>query len=271
MAGEPSYVEKLFSLKGRVAVVTGGIGQLGSQYVGALVRAGARVAVYDLKEEPNPVLKRLAQDYPVEFFAVDITDRQALAKATERLEALWGTPTVLINNAAIDFPPQPSSEKFEDGSLAQWEKVLKVNLTGVFLCCQVIGGRMAKADGGSIVNISSIYGMVSPDQRIYSTAGQTEHFVKPAAYGASKSGVLSLTRYLATHWAGRHVRVNALSLGGVFNHQEKWFVANYSQRAPVGRMAHEDEYNGAILFLASEASSYMTGANLVIDGGWTAW
>lgn len=271
MANEPSYVERLFSLKGRVVVVTGGMGQLGTQYVGALARAGAQVAVYDLRRRPNPALKELAQDHPVAFFPVDITDSRALERVTDKLEALWGPPTVLINNAAIDFPPQPASEKFEGGSLAQWEKVLKVNLTGVFLCCRVIGERMVRAGGGSIINISSIYGVVSPDQRIYAKPDRKEHFIKPAVYGVSKSGLLNLTRYLATYWADRHIRVNALSLGGVFNHQEPWFVANYSQRTPIGRMAREDEYNGAILFLASDASSYMTGANLVIDGGWTAW
>lgn len=271
MAGEPSYLEKLFSLKDRVAVVTGGMGQLGAQYVGALAAAGARVAVYDLKEEPNPVLKKLAQSHPVRFFPVDITDRRDLEKATDELEAAWGAPGILINNAAIDFPPRAAGEKSEKDSLSDWERVLKVNVTGVFLCCRVIGERMAKASGGSIINISSTYGMVSPDQRIYSAPGRREQFLKPAAYGVSKAGVLNLTRYLATYWADRRIRVNALSLGGVFNRQEPSFVKNYSQRAPMGRMAREDEYNGAILFLASDASSYMTGANLVIDGGWTAW
>src|SRR5574341_942265 len=161
MAGEASYLEKLLRLKDRVAVVTGGMGQLGTQYVGALAAAGARVAVYDLKEEPNPVLKRLAQSYPVRFFPVDITDRRGLEKATDELEAAWGAPGILINNAAIDFPPQPAGGKSEDSSLSQWERVLKVNLTGVFLCCQVVGERMAKAGGGSIINISSVYGLVS--------------------------------------------------------------------------------------------------------------
>lgn len=271
MAGEPSYLEKLFSLKGRVAVVTGGMGQLGAQYVGALAAAGAQVAVYDLQGKPNAALKKLAQSHEVRFFAVDITDRRSLEKATDELEAAWGAPGILINNAAIDFPPQPAGEKSEGGSLPQWERVLKVNVTGVFLCCQVIGERMGKARSGSIINISSTYGMVSPDQRIYSAPGRTGQFLKPAAYGVSKAGVLNLTRYLATYWADRGIRVNALSLGGVYNHQEPSFVKNYSQRAPMGRMAREDEYNGAILFLASDASSYMTGANLVIDGGWTAW
>ncbi len=271
MADRPTYLEDLFSLKGQIAIVTGGMGQLGTEYVGALARAGARVAVYDIKEHPNEMLKSLAKRYPVMFFAVDITNRKALEDVTDRLEAAWGTPTILVNNAALDFPPQASRETFEDAPLSQWRQVLEVNLTGVFLCCQIIGGRMARAGGGSIINISSIYGLVSPDQRIYENPKRKGDFIKPASYGVSKSGLVSLTRYLATYWADRKVRVNALSLGGAFNHQEPWFVANYSRRTPMGRMAREDEYNGAIVFLASGASSYMTGANLVIDGGWTAW
>lgn len=271
MADKPTYLEHTFSLKGRIAIVTGGMGQLGTEYVGALARADAKVAVYDIKEHPNEALKSLAKRYPVTFSAVDITNRRALEDATDRLEAAWGTPTILVNNAALDFPPQASGETFEEASVSQWRQALEVNLTGVFLCCQVIGGRMARAGGGSIINISSIYGLVSPDQRIYENPKRKGRFIKPAAYGVSKSGLVSLTRYLATYWADRNVRVNSLTLGGVFNNQEEWFVANYSQRTPMGRMARQDEYNGAVVFLASGASSYMTGANLVIDGGWTAW
>ena len=271
MADEPTYLAHIFSLKDRIAIVTGGMGQLGTEYVGALARAGARVAVYDILEHPNDVLKGLAKRYPVRFFAVDITNRKGLAEATERLESAWGAPTIWVNNAAVEFPPQASGERFEGASVAEWGQVLEVTLTGVFLCCQVRGGRRARAGGGSIINISSVYGLVSPDQRIYESPRKGESFIKPAAYGVSKSGLANLTRYLATYWADRNVRVNTLSLGGVFNNQEEWFVTNYSKRTPMGRMARQDEYNGAVVFLASDASSYMTGANLVIDGGWTAW
>jgi NAD(P)-dependent dehydrogenase (short-subunit alcohol dehydrogenase family) len=149
---------------------------------------------------------------------------------------------------------------------------MEVNAKGVFLACQVFGGAMAKAGRGSVVSISSIYGMLSPDQRIYEYRRETgEPFFKPVAYSASKSSLFNLTRYLATYWAPRGVRVNTVSLAGVFNRQDERFLAGYEPKVPLGRMAREDEYNGAIVFLMSDASSYMTGANVVLDGGFTAW
>ncbi len=186
----------------------------------------------------------------------------------------FGTPTVLINNAAIDSPPSAPPEEngpFEDYPEASWDKVVDVNLKGVFFCCQVIGAAMAQAGRGSIINIASIYGVVSPDQNLYEYRRQRgEVFYKPVAYSASKSGILNLTRYLAVYWGKKNVRVNSLTIAGVFNNQEKAFLDVYCGRIPVGRMANADEYNGSVLFLASPASQYMTGSNLVIDGGWTA-
>lgn len=260
---------RLFSLEGRVAIVTGGLGQLGRQFTSALTAAGARVAVLDQRDTPG------AASGNCMHVAADVTDRASLERAAERVEGTWGPPHVLINNAALDSPPNAPAGlngPFEHYPVDVWRRVLDVNVTGVFQCCQVFGGRMAAAGRGSIVNIASIYAVVSPDQRIYEyrrTGG--EAFFKPAAYSASKSALLNLTRYLATYWAPRNVRVNTVSFGGVFNDQDAAFLEEYAKRVPLGRMAREDEYNGAIVFLASDASSYMTGANLVVDGGYTAW
>ena len=260
---------QLFSLDGRVAVVTGGLGQLGRQFSSALTAAGARVVVLDRAPAA-------AADTDTLFHVdADVTDRASLEQALERVEARWGSPHVLINNAALDSPPNApagTNGPFETFPADVWRTVIDVNLTGVFLCCQVIGGRLAEAGRGSVINVASIYALVSPDQRIYEYRRQAgEVFFKPAAYSASKSALLNLTRYLATYWAPRNVRVNTVSFAGVFNDQDPAFLAAYTRRVPLGRMAREDEYNGTIIYLASDASSYMTGANLVLDGGYTAW
>ena len=256
-------------------MITGGNGNLGTEYTRVLSKAGAKVAIFDIADGLNKRLARLAKDYQIKFFKVDITDKQQIKKTLRKLEAVWDTPHILINNAALDAPPgaRPEENKsFESYSLASWQKTLDVNLTGVFLCSQVIGSKMAKKGRGSIINISSTYGVVSPNQNIYKyRAKQGRPFVKPVAYSASKSAILNLTRYLATYWAKKGVRVNTLSPGGVFNNQDQEFLAGYARLTPMGRMANKNELNGAILFLASDASSYMTGANLVVDGGWTAW
>jgi NAD(P)-dependent dehydrogenase (short-subunit alcohol dehydrogenase family) len=184
----------------------------------------------------------------------------------------FGGLNILINNAAIDTPPNSNEQDtgpFETYPELSWQIMMDVNLKGTFLACQMIGGHMAKSGGGNIINISSLYGILSPDQRIYEY--KEKPFFKPAAYSVSKAGVLGLTKYLATYWANHNVRVNTLTLCGVFNHQEETFLNNYVNKVPLGRMAREDDYNGAILFLASDASSYMTGANLVIDGGYSCW
>lgn len=271
-------MDDLFDVSGRVAVVTGGMGQLGRQFTLALARRGARVAVFDLRVDLDYQQQRFGEAHAWEnllFCPVDITDREAVAAGLAQVEAKWGPPQVLINNAGLDSPPNaPAAENgpFEDYPAASLDKVLDVNIKGVVYCCQVIGKVMAAQGKGSIINISSTYGLVSPDQRLYAyRAAGGQPFFKPVAYAISKSGLLNLTRYLATYWADRGVRVNTLTFGGVFNQQDADFLAGYCARVPLGRMANEDEYNGAILFLASDASSYMTGANLVIDGGWTAW
>lgn len=262
----------IFSVEGKVVVVTGGCGQLGRQFGAALAGRGARVAVFDVA--PGGRAPSVAGG---DFLTceVDVTRRESIEAGLAQVTSRWGAPHALVNGAALDSPPGAPAEEngpFETYPESSWDQVMEVNAKGVFLCCQVVGGAMAEAGRGSIVNICSIYGVVSPDQRLYEyrRAGG-EQFFKPVAYAASKSALLNLGRYLATYWAGRGVRVNTLTLGGVFNNQDGKFLENYCARVPLGRMAREDEYNGAVVFLVSDASAYMTGANLVIDGGWTAW
>lgn len=270
-----NYLEQLFSVKDKVAVITGGNGQLGTEYAKTLLQAGAKVAIFDVCRELNGELSALQRENKLVLFSTDITKKAEVAKQVEAVETLWGTPDILINNAALDSPPgaNPAENRsFEEYSLESWQRVLDVNLTGVFLCCQVIGAKMAAKKRGSIINISSIYGILSPNQNIYSyRAARGTAFVKPISYSATKSAILNLTRYLATYWGKDNVRVNTLVLGGVFNNQDSEFIKNYTNLSPIGRMAGKDEYNGAVLFLSSEASSYVTGTSIVLDGGWSAW
>ena len=269
----------LFSVQEKIAVVTGGLGQLGRQFSLALAERGAKVAVFDAQLTDERVAQRFGErrtDPHLLFVPVDVTQRASIEAGMSQVASAWGVPPhALINNAGLDTPPgAPAAENgpFEEYPEAAWDRVMAVNVKGAFLCAQVVGGALAAAGRGSIVNIGSIYGLVSPDQRLYEyrrAGGET--FFKPAAYSVSKSALLNLTRYLATYWAGSGVRVNTLTFGGVFNNQDERFVQAYSARAPLGRMAREDEYNAAVIFLVSDASAYMTGSNLVIDGGWTAW
>jgi NAD(P)-dependent dehydrogenase (short-subunit alcohol dehydrogenase family) len=261
----------LFDVRNRVVVVTGGAGQLGRQFTTTLLNHGARVCVFDIHpplpgDDPSLTLKTLK---------VDITDRDAVQRGLSQVQRDWGIPHALVNNAAMDSPPNaPADENgpFETYPEESWDAVMKVNVKGAFFCSQAIGGAMASAGRGVIVNISSVYGLVSPNQTIYEyRRAKGEPFFKPAAYSASKAALLNLTRYLATYWAPQNVRVNTLTLHGVQRNQDPKFLESYCRLVPMGRLAREDEYNGALLFLISDASSYMTGSNLVIDGGWTAW
>jgi NAD(P)-dependent dehydrogenase (short-subunit alcohol dehydrogenase family) len=270
--------ENYFDVSGRVVIVTGGLGQLGRTYSLALLDQGAKVAVLDNMIDEGRVQSGFggrATDNNVMFLEADVTDRASLEAALGQVVERWGAPFGLVNNAAIDSPPNAPAEEngpFETYPESSFDRVMEVNVKGVFLCCQVFGAAMAETRRGSIVNIASTYGLVSPDQSIYDYRRQGgDSFYKPVAYSVSKSSLLNLTRYLATYWAEKNVRVNTLTLAGVFNNQDEQFLENYTKRVPLGRMAREDEYRGAVIFLMSDASSYMTGSNMVIDGGWTAW
>jgi len=262
---------KAFRLDGRVAVVTGGAGQLGRQFALALREAGALVAILDSSWNDENSIK-LPEG--VCGYRVDVTNKESLEQVLAQMNSELGVPEVLVNNAALDSPPGAPPEEtgpFEDYPEASFDRVMEVNVKGVFLCSQVFGGAMSRKNGGSIINICSIYGMVSPDQRIYEYRRKSgEEFFKPVAYSVSKSALLNMTRYLAVYWAEKKVRVNTMTLAGVFNRQHEDFLKKYIPKVPLGRMADESDYNGALVFLASDASAYMTGSNLVIDGGYTA-
>ena len=270
--------DPLFDLTGRIAVVTGGMGQLGAEYASALAERGMRVAILDVAAEPKPGaadLSRGLADGSIRAFAADVTDRDAVERATAEIEAAWGVAHLLVNNAAIDAPPDapaPEVGPFETYPLEAFDRVMDVNVKGTLIPCQVVGAAMAREGRGSIVNVSSVYGLLSPVQELYDFRRQRgETFVKPVAYSVSKSAILNLTRYLATYWAADGIRVNTLTLAGVWNEQPAEFVEAYAARVPLGRMLEAREAVGAIVFLAADASSYVTGANVVVDGGWSAW
>jgi NAD(P)-dependent dehydrogenase (short-subunit alcohol dehydrogenase family) len=285
---------KLFDLTGRVAVVTGGAGLLGAEFCRTLAQAGAAVVVADLNEGAAWTLAEAICQEGQRALAVkvDVTSPESVQGMVGAALEAFGRLDILVNSAALDpkfdpehqgegdkgegelapipYPLSPNSLAFEDYPLDLWEQALAVNLTGAFLCCQAAARPMLEQGSGVMVNLSSIYGLAAPDQRMYQRPGQPPQY-KPAYYTVTKAGILGLTQYLAAYYAGKNIRVNALSPGGVYNGHDDEFVKAYSARAVLGRMAEKDEMNGALLFLVSDASKYMTGANLVIDGGWTAW
>lgn len=268
-----------FSLNGRIAVVTGATGLLGRNHCEALAEAGASIVVTDLDQGAcGELADALHARYGVPALPVhtNVVQKTSIEKLRDQVLANFGRIDILVNNAAInDMFENPAEaadlSRFEIYPLALWEQSLAVNITGPFLCCQVLGSAMADQGKGSIINIASTYGIVAPDQSLYRRPDGTQAFCKTPAYPVTKGALLSLTRFLAAYWGGCGVRVNALSPGGVENAQESYFVERYASRTPLQRMARPTDYKGAIVFLASDASSYMTGANLVVDGGWTIW
>lgn len=273
-------IQDKFSLKGRTAVVTGGAGLLGAEFCRTLAEAGARVSIVDLNQNAaDKIAGLLAKTgYQAKAYAADITDPKSVSALVDGVLAEFGGLDILVNSAALDPKFDADAVKrgitpgsFEDYPLADWNAALNVNLTGLFLMTQAcVKPMLDRGKQGSIINICSTYGLNGPDQRIYVKNGQRVAY-KPVYYTVTKAGVLGFTKYLAAYYAGTKIRVNALTPGGVFSDHEDYFVQNYSAKTILGRMAKRDEMNGALLYLASEASSYMTGGNLVVDGGWTAW
>ncbi len=270
-------ISKLFDIKNRNIVITGSSGLLGSQYANILSASGANVILVDLDSIKNKKLERsLRKKYRTKArsYITDISNLQEVKKLAKNVLRDFKKIDGLVNNAA--FTSKAAKEESDNpyGSLENfpmkiWQKSIDINLTGVFFCSQAFGKIMTKQGKGVIVNIASNYGLVGADQRIYGKSGLN----LPISYAATKGAVVNMTRYLAAYWSGKNIRVNTLSPGGVLDvtYQDKKFIKKYSEKTILGRMARKDEYNGAILFLISDASSYMTGANLIIDGGWTAW
>jgi NAD(P)-dependent dehydrogenase (short-subunit alcohol dehydrogenase family) len=265
---------ELFSLHGKTAIVTGALGLIGKKHCEALAMAGANVIVADMDAI---AAKQFAQELGAGHYGVgmDVTSKASLEAALGEILSNYNSIDVLVNNAAINDMfenPVMAAElsAFENYPLDAFQKSLDVNVTGVFLCSQVFGAKMAEQGSGSIINIASTYGIVGPDQSIYRNQHGEQTFYKSPAYPVTKGAIINFTRFLAAYWGNKGVRVNALSPGGVENKQDEFFIQNYSAKTLLGRMAKSSDYQGALLFLAGEASAYMTGANLVVDGGWTA-
>lgn len=265
---------ELFSLKNKTAIVTGALGLLGKKHCEALAQAGANVVVADLDEKgTSDFAATLGEQHT--GISMNVTDIVSMANARDKILNRYGSIDVLVNNAAInDMFENPGLAKelsaFENYPLDAFKKSLDVNVTGVFLASQVFGTVMANQGCGSIINVASTYGMVGPDQSIYRDRNGLQNFYKSPVYPVTKGAVINFTRFLAAYWGKNGVRVNTLSPGGVENSQDEFFIQNYSAKTLLGRMAQPADYQGALVFLASEASAYMTGANLVVDGGWTA-
>jgi|TARA_B110000495_G_scaffold109731_1_gene94980 NAD(P)-dependent dehydrogenase (short-subunit alcohol dehydrogenase family) len=262
--------QKIFDLNGKVIIITGSSGMLGTQYAYALSECGANVVLADIDISKSKITEKQIKNFfstdPMSI-KLDLTNKESILSMTSTVIKKYSKIDVLINNAAYQGNSKIRSSGFENLELETWNQAIDVNLTGVFLCCQSIGKQMIKQKSGNIINIASTYGLVGPDQRIYGKSGQNSAIF----YAATKSAILNLTRYLATYWEGKGIRVNTFSPGGVENNQDPNFIKRYSKKTPLGRMAKKDEYVGSIIFLASDASSYMTGSNLIVDGGWTAW
>jgi NAD(P)-dependent dehydrogenase (short-subunit alcohol dehydrogenase family) len=266
------HTAALFRLDGQVAIITGAAGLLGEQHAIALSDFGASVVLTDLRTERcehTAAQIRARNQVQAVAWPCDVTQRPSWQALLEWVMSRFGRIDILVNNAAFTTESRSANydAPFQDFPLQDWQQILAVNLTGTFLGCQVIGRQMLAQRSGSIINMASLYGVVSPHHRMYPETG----IHQPAAYSVSKAGVIALTRYLATLWAEQGVRVNCITPGGVYNQHPDLFASRYAGLSPMGRMAHRDELRGALIYLASAASAYCTGHNLIVDGGWTAW
>jgi len=253
-----------FDLNGRVAIVTGGAGWIGKSLCESLAKYGASVVVASRHNDQCQQIAQALQAREMEAVSVplDVTDEKSVLNARDKILARYGHIDILVNNAGV-----ATNQMIEHLSVAEWNRVMGTNATGTFICCKVFAPAMIEAGGGSIINVSSIYGKVAADQRIYGDTGRNSSLV----YAASKAAIIEMTRYLAVYWADSAIRVNCISPGGVARNQENDFIERYNARVPLGRMANQADLGGAVVFLASDAASYITGQNLMIDGGWTAW
>ncbi|MBT3316166.1 MAG: SDR family oxidoreductase [Anaerolineae bacterium] len=273
-------IQEKFDLKGKTAIVTGGSGLLGAEFCRTFAEGGANVVVADIAEDAaKEVAQGLADaGYAAASFGLDVTRKESAEEMVFETLKNFGSLDILVNSAALDpkFDANASSKgiapgAFEDYPLEDFKAAVDVNLTGMFIVTQACVKPMVKAEKGSIINICSTYGLNGPDQRLYLNDDGSRVAYKPVYYTTTKAGVMGFTKYLAAYYASTDIRVNALTPGGVFNNHNETFTRKYSEKTIMGRMANKDEMNGALLFLASEASSYMTGNNVVVDGGWTAW
>jgi NAD(P)-dependent dehydrogenase (short-subunit alcohol dehydrogenase family) len=270
-------LKDLFSIKGEIAVVTGALGKLGPIWIDTLLEAGAKVLALDHPEaRVSEAFKKLQARFDsrcLQLAFADVTVREAVEAVFQKCQDAFGVPSILVNNAGIDQPPDQLDKGccLEEIPFEINRQVFEVNALGLFLVTQVFGSQMVKAGRGSIINIGSLYASVAPDSRLYDHIECDPPFLKPPAYGASKAAVVNMTRYLATLWAPCGLRVNALSPGGVSGDQDPEFRQKFCERVPLGRMAEDKDLRGPLLFLASSASSYVTGIELVVDGGFTAW
>ena len=266
--------KNLFSLKNKTVILTGSAGRLGTNFAHVLSAAGADVVLVDIEKSNN---KKLEQELIAKYnnnpiaLNLDISKQTDVKKLTKKILSKYKKIDVLINNAHYIPRKHPKRDSpFEEFPLDLWDTTISTNLRGLFLCSQEIGKIMLTQKKGVIINVSSIYGITGADQRIYGKS----RLNSPAFYAATKGAMVNLTKYLAAYWQGKNIRVNTLTLGGVFDkklHQDKTFIKNYSKKTILGRMAQKEDYDGPLLFLASDASSYMTGSNLIVDGGWSAW